>query len=275
MTTGDLLAKFIQKYFIEPGYDWVDTPTYGLVLGLCTLGLIKLLKKLGLRLELRLLAALTPYIMFGATTRELVDQGLGVYGLFNQNPPFWLVSPGIFASMFLATTAVIAFSIAMEKITRLERHKTILALGLVPMAYNLGLVLVNINSITPLATTLLFTAGSLALIYALSRIKQLNFLRNKDNMLVLGAHLLDASATYTGLFFLGLSEQHVLPNLLISKLGNPAVMFPLKILVLVPALYLIDKELGEDETTRRFIKLVILILGIGPAIRDITLMLLL
>jgi uncharacterized membrane protein len=48
-------------------------------------------------------------------------------------------------------------------------------------------------------------------------------------------------------------------------------MFPLKIFVVGLALYAIDREYAKDEVSRRFIKFVVLVLGLGPAIRDLTL----
>jgi uncharacterized membrane protein len=51
-------------------------------------------------------------------------------------------------------------------------------------------------------------------------------------------------------------------------------MFPLKLLVVIPALYVIDGELRDDELSRRLVKFVVLVLGAGPAIRDASLVLL-
>jgi len=51
------------------------------------------------------------------------------------------------------------------------------------------------------------------------------------------------------------------------------VMFPLKLLVVLPALYILDDEVSEEEFPRRFMKFVFLILGLGPGIRNLTLLL--
>jgi uncharacterized membrane protein len=49
--------------------------------------------------------------------------------------------------------------------------------------------------------------------------------------------------------------------------GTAAVMFPLKIAVILTALYVID-EYVEDDIIRNMLKLAIFILGLAPGFRD-------
>jgi uncharacterized membrane protein len=87
-------------------------------------------------------------------------------------------------------------------------------------------------------------------------------------MWVVLVHLLDASTTFVGVDLLGHVEKHVVPIFFINLFGTAAVMYPLKLLVILPALYVIDDEMKGDDFGRRFIKFVILVLGAGPAIRN-------
>jgi uncharacterized membrane protein len=93
------------------------------------------------------------------------------------------------------------------------------------------------------------------------------------NVLILSGHMLDASATYVGVDHYGYSEKHRLPSLLMEITGTAAVMFPLKLLFLLPALYYIDSSIGNDVGENRhllaLVKLAILVLGFGPGIRDL------
>jgi uncharacterized membrane protein len=93
------------------------------------------------------------------------------------------------------------------------------------------------------------------------------------NVLILSGHMLDASATYVGVDHYGYSEKHRLPSLLMEITGTAAVMFPLKLLFLLPALYYIDSSIGDDGGENRhllaLVKLAILVLGFGPGIRDL------
>jgi uncharacterized membrane protein len=91
--------------------------------------------------------------------------------------------------------------------------------------------------------------------------------------------MFDAAATWTALSFFGYAEQHVLPRLLIGIMG-PAAMFALKIVVVIPVLYIIDRYTEREGKSpnkyskakytdfTNFLKIVILILGLAPALRD-------
>jgi uncharacterized membrane protein len=81
------------------------------------------------------------------------------------------------------------------------------------------------------------------------------------------AHLFDASSTYIAVDFYGYNEQHVLPNALTGLVGSAIVMFPLKIAVILGALYIIDTYI-EDRTVANMLKLAIFILGLAPGLRN-------
>ena len=91
-------------------------------------------------------------------------------------------------------------------------------------------------------------------------------LLSRENLAILSAHFLDATATVVALTHFGYVEQHVVPRLLFPFLG-PYAMFLLKALVVLPALWAIDRY-AEDPQMRRFIKLVVLILGLAPGLRN-------
>ena len=93
------------------------------------------------------------------------------------------------------------------------------------------------------------------------------------NMMIVGGHMLDASATFVGVDFFGYLEKHKLPSILIDRIGSAVVMFPLKLLFLIPALYVIDVWMGEEVKKNphlvALVKLTILILGAAPGTRDL------
>jgi uncharacterized membrane protein len=268
---------FLVKYFVEPGYDWVDTPTYGLILGVLVLfGVIPVLKRLNVRLDSRFFMAVAPYVVFGSTARELVDRNLGVYAGFGAYPAnFWLVSPWIFFTVFFIAFFCLAVSLLASRAFKgVSYHIPMFALGFVLSSYNIALILLYLKRIEPLVLMLAVFGLFMAVIYYASRVKPLSFIKNEGNLWVIGAHMFDASATFIGMSTLGFGEQHVLPSLLINYFGTPAVMFPLKLVVLLPALYLIERDLKGDETARRFLKFVIFVLGFGPGLRDLVMMIL-
>ena len=269
------LRDFFYKYYVVPGYDWVDTLTYGLLLGLAVFYLLPRLKSLGFRIDRGFCFSLLPYIIFGATTRELVDRGLGWYAghsVYPQN--FYLVSPTIYVTMFLLTLTCLLVSLKAGSILNRDYRLFFAGLGSILMLYNLILIAGNIIQPIVLAWVLLAFAGSILAAYIIIRILKLNYVFHELNYLIVAAHLFDASTTFIGVDFLGHIEQHVVPTIFINYLGTAFVMYPLKLLVLMPALYYIDRDLGDDVFTRRMLKIVVLVLGMGPGTRNLTLMLL-
>ncbi|MFW3146025.1 MAG: DUF63 family protein [Thermoplasmatota archaeon] len=99
------------------------------------------------------------------------------------------------------------------------------------------------------------------------------------NFLVIGSHMLDATATFVGIDFFGYVEKHVVPRTLMdwaSSTGFPyggTVMYPLKLAFLLPALYYMDVRMKEETRSyphlMALVKLIIIVLGIGPGIRDV------
>jgi len=93
-----------------------------------------------------------------------------------------------------------------------------------------------------------------------------------ENVLILFAQFLDASATYRALEAFDYGEKHVLPNALIDATGTAAVMFPLKAIAYCACLYLIDvdlkKDLASHPSLKYIIKVAMLVLGLAPGLRD-------
>jgi len=86
------------------------------------------------------------------------------------------------------------------------------------------------------------------------------------NLFILSMAMFDAASTFVGMEIYGYSEKHVLPTFLITIFG-PWVMFPLKFLVVLLALYVID-HVEEDSFFKNFIKFAILTVTLGPATRN-------
>jgi uncharacterized membrane protein len=80
--------------------------------------------------------------------------------------------------------------------------------------------------------------------------------------------MLDASSTYVGVDWFDYTEKHVLPTFLIDLAGTALVMYPLKLLILIPVLVLIDDALRDDPSLKNLTKLALLTLGLAPALRN-------
>jgi uncharacterized membrane protein len=63
------------------------------------------------------------------------------------------------------------------------------------------------------------------------------------------------------------TKKHVVPTLSINLTGSAAIMFPLKLAILLPVLYMIDKSM-QEPSLRNLTKLTLITLGLAPAIRN-------
>ncbi|MCD6383758.1 MAG: DUF63 family protein, partial [Thermoplasmata archaeon] len=94
------------------------------------------------------------------------------------------------------------------------------------------------------------------------------------NAAIVFGHTLDALATAWAVDFLSYTEKHVLPRFLFQIAGTAFSIIPIKIALVVLVLYTLDVymrvEARRNPTIFGLIKLAILILGLGPGLRDIT-----
>jgi uncharacterized membrane protein len=272
----DAVYDFIVKTYFTGGYNLINTVTYGLFLGYVVFKfLIPWLKPIVGRIDLRFVLMLVPYILYGSTMREMVDQELGLYAGHTVYPANWFfVAPGIYFTMFFLTLACILAALGVQRLFKVDYKLTTAALGSVLFFYNLALILPNVRYPGRFVDVAFYFLVSAAFVLALMRIPRLGFLGFEGNVAVVLVHMFDASTTFVGVDMLGMTEKHVVPTLFIDIFHTAAVMYPLKLLVLLPALYVIDDEMKDDEFGRRFIKFVILVLGAGPAMRNTVLLLL-
>jgi len=258
-----MLEEFINENFLKPlcyYYTPIGTVTYGLILILAVLGTYKLLKKLKLKINKKFFLALLPFIIYGGWTRALRDYSLGVYG---QSKLF--CSPPIYFFVYATTLASLLFSLLIERKTKkISYEKIMMMIGTLFLLYNLSLT--TIKNFFGFSIILLLISLWSLVFFGIHKIKPK--LLSIENAGIIVSHLFDASSTFTALTFFGFYEQHVLPNLFIINLSlGPWIMFPLKILVVWIVLYYIDKS-KENVFFKKFLKIVILILGLALGIRD-------
>ncbi|MBN1540431.1 MAG: DUF63 family protein [Candidatus Thermoplasmatota archaeon] len=100
------------------------------------------------------------------------------------------------------------------------------------------------------------------------------------NIMIITGHMTDASATFAGIDLYGYTEKHVLPSRMMEMVDSTGfpypglVMYPLKLVFLIPALYIMDismeRESRDDPHLLALVKLTVLVLGFAPGIRDLT-----
>ncbi len=257
------LLDFISRYFIQPiytgeGYNVYNTLVYGLALGIGILLVERLLLKLKIKVDSRFFIALLPFLIFASTSRSLVDASIFPRTAF-------LITPGI----FITTTFLAAFSLLISlRLQKLgpEFHKTMFALGSLFALYPLYKVFTSISYWMPfLQIAVLLPVSILIFIYAFERLGY-SQLKNPWIKAVFAGHLLDATATVVGVEYYGYFEEHVFEDWLINLVGTAYILYPLKLVVLIIIIYIINSVVEEEN--RNFWYLAFFILGFAPGLRD-------
>ena len=95
---------------------------------------------------------------------------------------------------------------------------------------------------------------------------------NPINLLIVFGQTFDAVATFVGVDFYGYSEKHPIPDFFFQTFGTSAVFIPIKFALACLIVYLMDisfkTELTNYPILKGLIKMVIIVLGLGPGTRD-------
>lgn len=272
----DKISQFINTYYLDPirgdeGYNPVNTITWAIILGICVFGVFKLLEKLEVKITPRFIASVLPFVLAGSSLRVLEDSPAGIF-----HPPFnyLLITPNIYFLVFAITIGCLWISIRLQKAGLIKDfHITFAGFGLVWFFINLVILLHFENIVVPYVPVFVLGAGTgiTFIFYLVARHFKSSIFTDPLNLSILMVHLMDASSTYIGVDKLGYFEKHVVPTYLINLTGTALVMYPLKLIIFIGVLYLLDTQFEDDERSlnlKVLIKMVILILGLSPATRN-------
>jgi uncharacterized membrane protein len=278
MNIIDSVWHYIDKYYIngiinDTSYNVVDTLTYAIVLGISLFGVLKLLERLKVEIDSRFMISVTPYIIAGSSLRVLEDSRV-----FTPPLKYLFVTPLIYFFMFAVTISILVIAMNLERKGKIKDYHTFFGYaGAAWVFLNIGALLWvdGIQNPVPAAVILILGIASTGIIYLISRQIHFTLLTDKVNISILFVHLLDASSTFIGIDWLNYYEKHVAPTFFIDLAGNftshpSLVMYPLKLLVFIPVLYMLDNQF-ETEKEKKLIgimKLAILVLGLSPAARN-------
>ncbi|KQC05677.1 MAG: hypothetical protein APR53_07020 [Methanoculleus sp. SDB] len=273
-----MIGDFIYKYYVGPivngeAYTIVDTLTYAAILIVSVYLVYRWLNRTGLPIDREFTYATIPYVILGGLLRVVEDTGM--------IPSPWhvlLVTPLIFFVVFFI--AVIALILSRTCALRGWIRNYWIGYG-VTGGVACGIVLLvlaafglTVTRIAPeifLIITGMAVVATLVVLAILMRGVGWTFLSDPLYILLIFGHMLDASATSYGIDLHPLIyiEQHVVGSALIQATGTAFSMFPLKLAVVIPALYVL--ELYRKDGNRALWHLVILamiMVGLAPGIRD-------
>ncbi|MCZ7380814.1 MAG: DUF63 family protein [Candidatus Methanoperedens sp.] len=270
--------QYIYKYYIngiiyDTSYNIVDTLTYAILLGISLFGVLKLLEKLDVDIDTRFMIAVTPYILAGSSLRVLEDSKA-----FTPPLEYLFITPIIYFFMFAVTVSFLVLAIILERKGKIKDYHAFFGYaGLVWTAINIAALLAVDKITNPVPASAILILGIIAtgIVYLVSRQFKFTLLTDKLNISILFTHLLDASSTFIGIDWLGYYEKHVAPTFFIDMAGNymahpSLVMYPLKLLVFIPVLYMLDYKFDAQKEKKliAMMKLAILVLGLSPAVRN-------
>ncbi len=213
------------------------------------------------------LKAISPYILIGIFMRLLVDVH------FFEVDRLWNVTPGVYILTIMLGLISLWIGLYLSSHLKIPYWYIPFGMGLLillPISYELFSHLTHPERIF---YPLILAFAILFLVYIPSRYFRIEIFQRPENLAIIFAHLLDGCATFIAYNYYGFYEEHLLPIYLISLAGDSAIiMVPVKLVVILLVLYLIEKwheeEKDKDELLYRVIKITIFILGIGPGLRD-------
>jgi len=266
------MLDFFYAHFVEPilrngWFNPVNTTVYSLFLVLGVYLVFRLLKKLKIKINREFFIAVFPFIVWACSTRVLHDAAyVGMLSPhlneFYSLPVF--PTPGSYFITFGLALFVLLISLAIQSFKRISYWKTMSVTGWVLVGINF--LILPWRNVFPGALVFGLTLLWYGLFFGLSKIKKLSPLLNKTNTGILAAHFLDATATTVAVYLFGYAEQHVVPRLLFPVFGV-LTMFLLKILIVLPVLWIIDKYKEKPDFTN-LLKITVFILGFAPGLRD-------
>ena len=275
-TVDSFLPDIIQTTFFS-GYTVFNTIVCTLILVIFILGIIKMFKNLEID-PLSIFYSIIPFIFLGSSTRALVDNGIFPKTVF-------LITPGLYILVGFITILSFLFSVYLFHKKSIDYRRTLFCIGLIfliPIIIffsNLNYTAILYVLATWLISSLIFMGIAFLVSYITNKPMNNNHdyvfsyiaqkvLDYKIDFSIVLTHLFDASTTYVAVEYFNYAEQHVLPNALNQLFNTYLTLFPMKIIVIVSVLYIIDKYF-DDLTIKNLLKLTVFVLGLAPGLRNI------
>ena len=271
-TVDTFLPDIVQSTFFS-GYTVFNTIVYTLILVLFVLAIIRMFKKLEID-PLSIFYSIIPFIFLGSSTRALVDNGIYPKTVF-------LITPGLYILVGLITIFSFLFCIFLYNRKGIDYRYSLFCIGLIFIIPNIILFSkINFSSIayvllTWIISSIIFIGIAFLVLYIKNKNFKFNFsqfsqkfLKHKIDFSIVLAHLFDASTTYVAVEHFNYVEQHVLPNALNQLFDTYLTLFPMKIIVIVAVLCIIDQYF-DDLTIKNLLKLTVFVLGLAPGLRNI------
>ena len=242
----------ILEYLFQPlkeGYTLPKTFFYVFLLSISLYLIYLLIEKFKIKINKFFILSILPFLFFISALR--VYQDLGIYD------SLLLVTPWIEVLFFFTLFLSYSFALLLQKLLNLDHLKVFFLVGF--FLFSLTFVNLPLKNPLPLFYVFIFLSPWILLTKP--------FFSNEDFMIII-SHMLDANSSFVANHFFHLEEKHVVAIHLFAL--NPFLFIFLKFLLVVFVIFLVNKL--QDKNLKNYIKLILLLLGLGPALRNCFLM---
>lgn len=269
------IEEFIRTYFIDPisqgtGYNIYNTLVYGILLILGGYGVVKLVRRLGVRMDDKLFNAVLPFVVLGGFIRGLEEFArLTGMGPLPHNPLF--LTPGIYLLIAILSLASLVAGVYLRG---KDYPRAMVPIGWAMVLGALLLALTDISlvvsgrvadtSLRPeLFLWIVVLGGALTYLGGLV-LKKLD-MAGRDNTLILGGFAFEAAAVATAVYSLSYRAEQPLTQALLSI--SPPLYPLLKVGLVLGIIYFVE-GVPRDEESHWLSKLILLVLGVPMGVHN-------
>jgi uncharacterized membrane protein len=273
-----MIREFIYKYYIDPvrydlPYNPVETLTYAAILIVGIYAVYRWLRYSKVPVDGRFILATIPYVVFGGILRVVQDTRM-----IQSDWQFLLVTPLIYFVIFFFAALALVVTIFLSRHGLIRDYLPWYAgTGVVAAVVASGILVsfgLSRNVVHPEVLVIILTMATFASILVYGMLKYLfkwGYVNDPLYKVLIFGQLLDASATSYGIDLHPLKyiEQHVVGSNLIEITGTAFVFFPLKLVVIIPGIWILEKYRHEGSSDLwHLIVLAMITVGLAPGIRD-------
>ncbi|AQL44046.1 hypothetical protein BV210_15645 [Halorientalis sp. IM1011] len=292
------------KVVAEPGYTIVSEVGYMILLLFGLIGVLELVRRLGVGRDRDLFFALVPFMLFGGALRVVEDANDAVPEGVSQAIAYpWnslIISPVIYFTVFFVTLASLLVTIYLRRKGYVETYaRPMAAVGsaafLLTFGYLTSLAFtadyVNFYPQVLLSVVAIATLLAVGIYLGVDRFRpEINAGTGLIGLVVLWGHAIDGVANVVAADWLGAlglpaairySPKHpanafiisvaetVLPASLLSTLGSSWPFLLVKLAVALAVVWIFDREIFEESPRYALLLLTAIVaVGLGPGTRD-------
>ncbi len=267
------LSDFINRNYIEviindSSYNHIDMITYLIILFAGVYATLKLLNKLGMKVDEAFVVATIPYVFMGSVFRVIEDANL-----FAPPIKYFFITPLIFFVVFVISFWMLLLAGYLEKTRKIKNYIHVYAYAGILFSFA-GIVILFFNSYKDLRPDVLVysivpAVALTGIVQKLSHAMDMTYLRSRGYSFVIFSFLLDSLTTFVGVDLLGYANKHPFSSFLTSIFGSGIVLTPLSLMLVLLIILMLEKESWKSEDEKYMLILTLNVLGLSMGARNL------